>query len=145
MLFVVRDCTEEVCQTRSEEVFQALIDHGASVNATDKQNLSALMRACEKKHVAAIHVLLKAGADINIADKNGSTSLMMAVYLDCSKEVLQALITHGADVNATGKWNTTPLMLVGEKANIDTIKLLLNAGAEPTISIYRDVRFTFRL
>ena len=46
----------------SKEVLQAIIDHGADVNATDKDNWTALMWACDKGNEAAIHVLLKAGA-----------------------------------------------------------------------------------
>ena len=123
----------------SEEVLQAIIDHGADVNATSNYNYNfnytALIIALDKRHVSAIHVLLKAGFDTNIVCENGTTCLKYAVMADCSKEVLQAIIHHGADVNASDG-NITPLMLTSQKANIDTIKLLLNAGAEPTIDIH---------
>ena len=116
----------------SNEVLQAIIDHGADVNATNKHNDTALLWACYKGNEAAIRVLLKAGADTNIATDDGWTCLMKAVAKQCSKEVLQAIIDHGADVNATDKLNMTLLGLASKKADIDTIKLLLNAGAEPT-------------
>ena len=128
-----------MCAVRAdsgEKVLQAIIDHGADVNATNKYCSTALMLACGKRHAYAINVLLKAGSDTNIVEKNGRTCLMYAVHEDCSKEVLQTIIDHGADVNAIGKGNITPLSLASKKSNIDTIKLLLGAGAEPTIDIY---------
>ena len=122
-----------VCGHCCKEVFQAIINHGADVNATNKEHCTALMWACVQKHVYAIQILLKAGCDTNIADKDGNTCLMIAVNKDCSNDVLQTIIDHGADVNATMKQNITPLMFACNKANIDAIELLLNAGAKPTI------------
>ena len=116
MCAVGRDC--------SKEVLQAIIDHGTDVNATDKDNETALMRSCCKRHVDAIHELLKAGSDTNIANKSGHTSLMYDVHLNCSTEVLQALIHNGADVNATDKNSCTTLMVGCEKGHVDAIHAL---------------------
>ena len=120
----------------SKEVLQAIIDHGADVNATDKAHDTALWRACDRSNTDAINVLLHAGADTNIAlDDNGDTCLMQAVYKDCSKEVLQAVIDHGADVNATDKWNRTALWRACDKSNTDAINVLLKAGADTNIAL----------
>ena len=118
----------------SEEVLQAILDHAAEVNATDKDNATALILACQMGHVDAIHVLLKVGFDANIAYKNGNTCLMYAVREDCSEEVLQALVDHGADVNATSKDNYTALIVALGKRHVDAIKVLLKAGSDTDIA-----------
>ena len=87
----------------SKEILQAILDHGADVNATNKHNQTALMAASKKGNIDAINVLLNAGANPHIANINGCTWLHCAVLGDCNKEVLQAIIDHGADVNATDK------------------------------------------
>ena len=117
-----------------KEMLKAIIDRGADVNARTKDNCTALMKACDRKHEDAINILLKVGADINIADDDGTTCLMYAVDRDCSKEVLQAIIDHGGNVNTTDKENCTALMIACQNRYIDGIYVLLKAGADPNIT-----------
>ena len=117
----------------SKEVIQAIINHGAVVNAKCKKNITALMRACGKGNRDAINVLLNAGADPNINDSDGDTCLHYAAGGPCSKDVIQEIINHVADVNAKSKNNTTALMRACQKGNIDAINVLINAGADPNI------------
>ena len=118
----------------SKEVLQAIINHGADVNAINKMNNTALMEACQKRNADAVNVLLNAGAKPNITDRFGNTCLHNAVRNHCSKEVLQAIINHGADVNAINKMNNTALMEACQKRNADAVNVLLNAGAKPNIT-----------
>ena len=117
----------------SKDVLQSIIDAGADVNATNKQNCTALMLAGLKENVDAINVLLSAGADQTTEDANGDTWIHYAVHGDCSKEVLHSMIDLGADVNAANKRNCTALMLACMKGNLDAINVLLSAGADRTI------------
>ena len=120
----------------SKDVLQAIIDHGTDVNATNKQNRTALMEACVKKNEGAINVLLNAHANPNIVgEADGDTCLHYAIKGPgvCSNEVLQALINHGVDLNATNKQNCTALMIACVKKNEGAINVLLNAHAEPNI------------
>ena len=123
-----------VRQGCSTEVVQAIIDHGADVNATNKNNKTALMKACYNKHEGAINVLLNASADLNIADMYGETCLHKAVRQGCSTEVVQAIIDHGADVNATNKENETPLTMACIGKHEGATNVLLNASADPNIT-----------
>ena len=117
----------------SKEVLQAVIDLGADVNATNKHNETALMLASRRGNVDAMNVLINAGANKTIESADGYTWLHYAVYGNCSKEVLQAVIDLGADVNATNKHNETALMWASKNGNIDAMNVLINAGANKTI------------
>ena len=116
------------------EALQTIISHGGDVNATSKNNATALMIACRMRNTPAIHVLLDAGADPNIADADGDTSLHYAARNYLCAEALQTIISHSGDVNATNKNNVTALMIACEKSNKDAINILLNAGADPNIA-----------
>ena len=118
----------------SKEFLQAIIDHGADVNAANKKNITALMLACKKGNEGCINILLNAGADPNIADDDGYTCLHYAADRDCSKEAFQAIITHGPDVNARNKNNTAALMTACKKGNTTAINIIMNAGADPNIA-----------
>ena len=118
----------------SKEVLGTIIGHGADVNAKNKHDVTALMQACKKGSVEIINVLLNAGADSSIADINGATSIHYAVVGGCSKGTLQSIIGQGADVNASNKDNVTALMIACLKGDVETINVLLIAGADLNIS-----------
>ena len=127
-------CIHSAIKYCSKEILQAIIGHGADINATCKNNVTALMLACLSGNIEAINVLLKAGADISIASVDGATWIHCAVDGTCSRETLKAVISHGADVNTTGNNNVTALMMACWKGNVDAIHALLNAGADPNIT-----------
>ena len=95
------------------------------------RNVTALMIACAKGNVEAINVLVNAGADSTITDIEGVSWIHFAVFGDCSKEALQAIIDHGADVNATDKNNVTALMTACQRGHVEAINILLKVGADP--------------
>ena len=118
----------------SEEAFKKIIDHGADVNSTNNESVTALMVACKKGNMDAMYVLLNAGADPHIADSNGNTCMHHAIVGGCSKEVLQVIIDHGADVNSTNNDSVTALMVACKKGNVDATYALLKAASNPDIA-----------
>ena len=124
MYAITGDCRKEILQT--------IIDHGADVDATDRHNVTLLVKACHKGNIGAINVLLNAGADPNAASADSETCLIYATSRCFCKEVLWAMIDHGANVNATNKNNETALMIACQVGTSDVINVLLNAGADPS-------------
>ena len=63
-------------------MIQALINHDANVNATNKENETTLTLACRNRNEGAIKVLLNARTKPNITDDaygTGDTSLHEAI------------------------------------------------------------------
>ena len=96
---------------------KALAEAGASLNATDPDNMTALNVAIINAHYDAAALLLDLGADPNIGDVTGMTPLYAAVDLNTFADtpgrptpkpsgkldavsVVKALLEHGANPNA---------------------------------------------
>ena len=80
--------------------------------------------------------LLEAGADVNTRDKLGLSPLLVA----CGKttqgyrSIAEALIKKGAMINVRDTLGFTPLLLALTGGNLDLAKLLIERGADLTVS-----------
>ena len=63
----------------SKHTLQALIDHGAHIDASHRDGFNALLSACGTGQSESVRVLLEAGADVSITTLDGNTSLHLAV------------------------------------------------------------------
>lgn len=90
------------------EVVKALIQHGASVDATDSQGRTALFKAHDAE--AVIDVLVAAGARVDgVVDLDGNTPLHAASMLGHTPLYFIALLNHGARVDVRNCFGETPL------------------------------------
>ena len=90
---------------------EAVIKHGADVNATDEDGRPVLFWAMRKPgNKDNILILINNGADVNFL-YNQVSPLTMALTNLTDKEVFEALLAHGSDVNYYGVDGNTPLML----------------------------------
>ena len=97
-----------------------------SRNASDE---SPLMLAALRGHVDLAKKLIDRGADVN---KTGWTPLHYAAT-NGHLEIMNLLLEHHAYIDAESPNATTPLMMAAHYGSADAVRLLLAAGADPTL------------
>jgi ankyrin repeat protein len=75
-----------------DSVAQALLDHGATIDARDAKGQTPLRRAVNCRQVPIVRLLVRYGADPNAADCRGVTPLSVAR----NAEIRQILVEAGA-------------------------------------------------
>ncbi len=129
-------------------VVDFLLAHGAKVDARTDAGLTPLLLAVARGYATIVRSLLDAGASAGIAtDQNksassyweqqlgeqfglGKTVLHVAVISGYGSS-LPLLIEKGAEVNARDRWGRTALSYAAEKQNLEAVKALLAAHADP--------------
>jgi hypothetical protein len=109
---------------RDHPLWQAIIDlkHGW-------YKRTRLIQAASKGDFARVRELCDWRADVEARDREGQTALALAsgpACADCARE----LINRKADLNATSISGLTPLMIAILYQRVDTVHLLLAAGAD---------------
>ncbi|MDT8376888.1 MAG: ankyrin repeat domain-containing protein [Mariprofundaceae bacterium] len=99
---------------------------------TDEQtkHCEAWFSAARSGDVESLKLVLESGSDVNAVDELKNTALHYAAK-HAHLDVMRFLVEHGADLNATNDRLSTPLHLT--EKNIDAIRLLLEAGADPNL------------
>jgi ankyrin repeat protein len=72
--------------------------------------------------------LIASGWDVNSATARGTSALMMAAP---DPQKISILLDRGADINAKSKTRYTALMIAATHHATESVRLLLNRGAEP--------------
>jgi ankyrin repeat protein len=117
----------------SPELLEALLDHGAEINAEGGYLGTALTAAAYHGSRQSVRFLLARGADSTINAGHQGTALHAAAAGGGWLDIMEMLIAHGADVNATGGIHGTVLSAAVEtKLEAEaSIRFLLKAGANP--------------
>ncbi len=113
------------------KVANALLDHQKiKVEVRNAVDESPLMLAALKGELVLCQRMIRKGADVN---KPGWAPLHYAAtsgHLD----VMRLLLEEHAYIDAASPNNTTPLMMAAHYGTPAAVKLLLEAGADPTLS-----------
>ncbi|MCY4523030.1 MAG: ankyrin repeat domain-containing protein [Caldilineaceae bacterium] len=107
-------------------IFNALLAAGADPDIVYASGDAPLHVAVSEGLVDTVRVLLEAGADPNVQDGEGQTPLHLA---ELGFPIFNALLAAGA-VYASGD---APLHVAVSEGLVDTVGVLLEAGAEPNI------------
>jgi ankyrin repeat protein len=90
---------------------------------------SALMIAAIKGHTELVKLLIAKDADVN---KTGWTPLHYAAS-GAKTDVIEILLEHSAYIDAESPNGSTPLMMAAMYGNVDCVRMLLEAGADPAL------------
>lgn len=91
-----------------------------------------LLKAIEKGDAPAVASLIHQGVSLEAADKWGRTPLHKAVD---SLQVVEVLLDAGARVDLQDSLGYSPLMLAARNGGRDVVARLLEAGANPNLSV----------
>jgi hypothetical protein len=103
-----------------------LLDHGADIEVSDKDNYTALLLAVKLGlHKEIVRLLLRK-ADIEATDEQGQTAFMIAARLG-DGAIVKLLLKKGADAKATDDDENTASILAS-KGGHDSVVQLLETG-----------------
>ncbi|MDD4977443.1 MAG: ankyrin repeat domain-containing protein [Gallionella sp.] len=120
---------------QNDEQVSLLLEHGADVNIVTSQGDSALLEASWStlRYMdpvlpgVIVKALLEHGANVHARNNKGRSSLQSAVSEDTT--VMTMLLANRADPNMQGECGGTPLMYASEYGFAQTVKLLIDSGA----------------
>lgn len=117
----------------SEDLMEALVDHGANVNLQNYRGETALYTACARG-LEKVEFLLENGADVRIADLDGATPLHAAAASLGDASLIALLVRYGASVNAGDDEGDTPLHWAVREGKMEAAQTLIQLGASITQS-----------
>jgi ankyrin repeat protein len=109
---------------------QQLMAAGARADAKDDQGNTLLLKAAQNDDPAVLKFLLASGLDATSKNNDGQSAITLAAHSGMSKNI-QALLDAGATFDLEQQELDELLMQNVNGADLDTIRLLLKAGASP--------------
>lgn len=125
-------------RTGKPEAVRVLLDHGANVNARETWGgTTALMWAASEKHPMVVRMLAAKGADVNAQSKivqppqrKGDGNMKGYAPRELKPGEKPESLIDGRDLNIlTASGGLTPLMFSAREGDMETAKILLDAGA----------------
>lgn len=113
-----------------KEIFTALLEAGAAVNAQTGYQCTPLHVAVRTGDVYYVQKLLEKNATPVLQDKDGYTPLHDAIV---SVDIVRELLKAQARVNVQDKYGRSVLHMAAERGSIEVVELLLKAGADLTL------------
>ncbi len=115
------------------EVAEALLQHGANPNHTDRYGQHPILLAAEKPGPHKfLKLLIAQGANVNVSDRHGASPLMYAARSN-QQSAVKLLIQAGADPNHRDYEGDTVLMYAVTSGNSALIETLIQGGANPAL------------
>jgi uncharacterized protein len=127
-----------------------LLDRGVDVNMRGDDRNTPIMEAAYGEHVDTVRLLLDRGADLSAKKNDGSTPMSLtgnkeilelfknvSALVDASaqgnNQIVKDLIGQRTPVNGLNQFGQTALTEACGNGKTETVKLLLENGADPSI------------
>nr|WP_306467363.1 ankyrin repeat domain-containing protein [Limimaricola sp. G21655-S1] len=111
------------------KMLDLLLTAGADVNIRDTNGNPALVSAILNAQYTAAARLVKHGASVNV---KGPKWAAIHAAAQCGRtDLCKLLLEAGASVDQLGEASHTALMLASKEEHVETVRLLLNNGADP--------------
>lgn len=122
-------------EVRQLEIVRQLLNSGADPNLHDGDGRSTAEIAIEADSAEIVEALLEGGTDFNVKDTYGNSMALRTVESGSESmyEIVAAFGRHGVNMNL-GTESQTPLYYAVEQNDIKMVRLLLEAGADPSLA-----------
>ena len=121
------------------QIVELLLKAGANPNEVEHYmtTTTPLHLACEKGHYPVVDLLLQNGADPNFHPENMSNNPLQLAVKNCFLKIAGRLLSAKAnpDGPADTYFNDIPLFTAAANGNLQMMKLLLKAGADPNCEL----------
>jgi len=120
-----------------QSIIAKLLELGADVNLADRLDSKRrpLHVACAVLDIASVKKLLEHGAQPNLCDRYGRSPLHVVAAVGDSAntqlKIVELLVKAGADPDLVARNGDTPLHAAVRRAQLDTVRGLLEVGANP--------------
>ena len=134
---------------------QELLNAGAKVDDVAPEGFTALVAASSEGRLKDVQLLLNAGANPNFSGRSDLGTALVAAAGHGHLEIMELLLDKWADPNIPGGFHEYPLLAaVGWECfqdyhdinitvtRIQMVRVLLNAGADPTVQTTKFVKNT---
>ena len=130
-------------RTGKPDAVKVLLDHGADVNAKESWGgTTALMWAAAERHSEVAAVLIARGADVNGRTmivppplRQGDGNMKGYAPRDLRPNETPESLVNGTDLNVlTPSGGLTPLMFAAREGDLETARILVEAGADLNIA-----------
>ena len=110
-------------------IVQALIDHGADINAEVNNGETPVSRAVVRENIEVLEFLLKKGAKITISKSEGNVTTILHYITkirttpEKSLAMAKLIIRHGVDVDIRSFYQLTALLAAAYLGNVKALRL----------------------
>jgi len=107
-----------------------LLEGHADPNKALLSGETPLMTAVDAGNAEAARLLLAHGADVSAKETKGGQTALMWAAVNREPAIVTLLLEHGADARARSKRGFTPLLFAAQQGDVESGRLLLQAGAD---------------
>ena len=123
-------------QSSDYKIITTFINSGSDYNKTNSAKVSLIHIACSMlKNMDSFNLLVQNGGAINTITDFGDSTLHFAVRNQngISHDLIRYLVGRGIEINKVNNDGNTPLHTAVQYSNIESIKTLLELGANKSI------------